>query len=137
MHWRCELQVKWDWNKVPPTDYECLPRRPATAEPAVESPGRATSPDGRYAVEVRNHNVWLVPLVTREAPRALTTDGTAEFAYDAGSLRWSDDSQTITGYRIHADVWRSASITANVETLVAKGTWTPGSLGARGLQPPG
>ena len=28
--WRCDLQIKWNWNLVPPTDYECLPRRPAT-----------------------------------------------------------------------------------------------------------
>jgi len=64
--------------------------------------------------------VWLRPLVTREAPRALTTDGTAEFAYDAGSLMWSADSQTVSGYRIHANVWRSASITASVKGMVEK-----------------
>ncbi len=129
MHWRCELQVKWDWNKVPPTDYECLPRRPAPPSSAVAptelrrtSPTPVTSPDGRYAVSIREHNVWLQPLVTREAPRALTTDGTADVAYDAGSLTWADDSQTVSGYRIHADVWRSPSITANVKALVTH--WT-------------
>jgi len=125
MHWRCELQIKWDWNKVPPTDYECLPRRPAEARPPVNPGGPTsappvTSPDGRYVVEIRDHNVWLRPLVTREAPRALTTDGTADFAYDAGSLMWSADSQTVSGYRIHADVWRSASISASVKGMVEK-----------------
>ena len=29
--WRCDLQIKWDWNRVPPTDYECLSRRPVAA----------------------------------------------------------------------------------------------------------
>lgn len=120
MHWRCDLQTKWDWNKVPPTDYECLPRRPAPPAPPAPPTPPTPSPDGRYAVEVLDHNVWLRPLVTREAPRALTTDGTADFAYDAGSLTWSDDSQTVSGYRIHADVWRSASITASVKGLVEK-----------------
>ncbi len=121
MHWRCELQIKWDWNKVPPTDYECLPRRPASPPSAATTAKAAVAaPDGRYAVEIRDHNVWLLPLVTREAPRALTTDGTAEFGYDAGSLRWSDDSSTITAYRLHADIWRSPSITANVKALVAR-----------------
>src|SRR5688500_15801591 len=24
--WRGDLQIKWDWNKVQPTDYECLTR---------------------------------------------------------------------------------------------------------------
>lgn len=124
MQWRCELQIKWDWNKVPPTDYECLPRRPAPpTATSRDQPPPVRSPDGRYAVRVRDHNVWLEPLVTREAPRALTTDGTADFAYDPGSLRWSADSATITGYRIHADVWRSPSITANVKALVTRHTW--------------
>ncbi len=124
MHWRCELQIKWDWNKVPPTDYECLPRRPASPTPPTTptTPAPVPSPDGRYAVEIRDHNVWLRPLITREAARALTTDGTADFAYDAGSLTWAADSQTVSGYRIHADVWRAPSISANVKALIAR--WT-------------
>lgn len=124
-HWRCELQIKWDWNKVPPTDYECLPRRPAAAltpEASAASELRraapAASPDGRYAVEIREHNVWLVPLVTREAPRPLTKDGTLDVAYDAGSLRWSADSSTVSVYKLNAEIWRSPSITANVKSLV-------------------
>jgi hypothetical protein len=131
--WRCELQIKWDWNKVPPTDYECLPRRPAPTPPApaATAPTEIRSPDGRYAVTVRDHNVWLLPLVTREAPRALTTDGTAEVGYDAASLRWSADSMTITGYRLHADIWRSPSVSGNVKTLVTKHSWTPRPAGRR------
>lgn len=125
MVWRCDLQIKWDWNKVPPTDYECLPRRPATAAPVTPATTDTRSPDGRYAVTIRDHNVWLLPLVTREAPRAFTTDGTAEAGYSAGSLRWSADSLTVTGYRVHADVWRSRSVNANVKTLVTKHSWTP------------
>ena len=144
-HWRCELQVKWDWNKVPPTDYECLARRPVSTSPIDQrrpaTPGRpaspTVSPDGRYTVEIRDHDVWLLPLVTREAPRPLTTDGTADFAYDAGSLAWSADSQSVSGYRLHADIWRGASISADVKTLISKHTWTPRPNGARDLQPPG
>ncbi|GMV22388.1 MAG: hypothetical protein AMXMBFR57_23370 [Acidimicrobiia bacterium] len=120
-HWRCDLQIKWNWNKIPPTDYECLPRRPATTAPTSPAPpAPAMSPDGRYAVEVRNFNVWLRPLVTREAPRALTTDGTADIAYDAGSLRWSEDSTTVTAYKLDADLWRSPSITANVKGMTTR-----------------
>lgn len=119
MHWRCELQIKWDWNKVPPTDYECLPRRPAADVPAASVPTRVVSPDGRHAAEVRDYNVWLVPLVTREAPRALTQDGSADVAYDAGSLRWVDNGASISAYRLHPDIWRSPSITANVKALVS------------------
>ena len=60
-HWRCELQVKWDWNKVPPTDYECLPRRPVVA--ATDAPARPAppstvkSPDGKWEAFVQHHNV--------------------------------------------------------------------------------
>ncbi len=121
-HWRCELQIKWNWNKIPPTDYECLPRRPASTPPTPPtppSPGTA-SRDGRYAVEIRNNNVWLIPLVTREAPRALTTDGTADEAYDAGSLQWSEDSTTVTAYKLNAEIWRSPSITANVKGMTTR-----------------
>ncbi len=133
MLWRCDLQTKWDWNKVPPTDYECLPRRPAPATPAPTAAATppTPSPDGRYAVTVRDHNVWLLPLITREAPRALTTDGTAEVGYSAGSLEWSADSLTVTGYRLHADVWRSPSVSANVKSLVTKHSWTPRPAGRR------
>lgn len=126
MHWRCELQIKWDWNKVPPTDYECLPRRPAFAPSALRRGEPVVSPDGRYAVSIRDHNVWLVNVggVDGVAPRALTNDGTTDFAWDAGSLTWSTDSRSITGYRLHADIWRSPSITANVKTLVQREAWT-------------
>lgn len=120
-HWRCDLQIKWNWNKIPPTDYECLPRRPATTAPTSPAPpAPATSPDGRYAVEVRNFNVWLLPLVTREAPRALTTNGTTDIAYDAGSLQWSQDSTVVTAYKLDADIWRSPSITANVKGMTTR-----------------
>ena len=43
--WRCELQIKWDWNKVPPTDYECLARRPApVALTPLPAAGTAANP---------------------------------------------------------------------------------------------
>lgn len=49
------------------------------------------SPDGRWSVVIREHNVWL----REEAAgteRQLTTDGTAEDSY-GGELRWSPDSR--------------------------------------------
>lgn len=122
MHWRCELQVKWDWNKVPPTDYECLPRRPAAAD-ATSSTGatgrrQTVSPDGRTAAFIRDHNVWMERLDTEAPARALTADGTAEFGWDAGSIVWADDSQSVSAVKLHADIWRAPSITANVKALI-------------------
>src|SRR5688572_14714441 len=57
--WRCELQIKWDWNKVPPTDYECLPRRPASSTGSTGSIGSigSVSPDGKWEAFVENNNV--------------------------------------------------------------------------------
>jgi hypothetical protein len=128
MHWRCELQIKWDWNKVPPTDYECTPRRPAFAPSPLRRDFAVVSPDGRYAASIRGHNVWLTEVGgvggVGGVGKVLTKDGTADFAWDAGSLTWSADSRSVTGYRLHADIWRSPSITANVKKLVQMGSWT-------------
>jgi hypothetical protein len=30
--WHCELQAEWDWNRVPPSDYECAGREPTAAD---------------------------------------------------------------------------------------------------------
>ena len=129
--WRCELQIKWDWNKVPPTDYECLPRRPMQpgARPRPTTGAPVPSPDGRWEAWVENHNV-----VVRQKGAAATpvsTDGTANQPYDAGSLRWSRDSQSLSAYRVHADVWRSTSVTGTVKHLVTRGEWK-----MRGQTPP-
>ena len=39
----------------------------------------------------------------------LSTDGTADDAYQLGSIQWAKDSTFAVGLRVHADVWRSAS----------------------------
>jgi hypothetical protein len=130
--WRCDLQIKWDWNRVPPTDYECLPRRAAPTTPAA---GNASdnaprvSPDGRWEAFVRAHNVALRR--TADAAAAVTmlsSDGTADDAYQPGSIRWSADSQTLTAYRVNAEIWRSESVTGNVKKYITRGEWkVPGS----------
>jgi hypothetical protein len=120
--WRCDLQIKWNWNLVPPTDYECLPRGPARAVATAVEPPTRPSPDGRRVALVRDHNVWVGE--AGAAPRALTQDGTAQAAYLPGSLRWSADSRTLTAYRVHEDVWRADGVAANVKALVQAGRWT-------------
>jgi hypothetical protein len=119
--WRCDLQIKWNWNLVPPTDYECLPRRPATSPPARAStePLLVASPDDRLTAFVHDHNLAVRPAGAAGSPTFLTTDGTASFAYQPGSIRWLGP-RTLTAYRVHADVWTSNSLTGNVKKLIAR-----------------
>ena len=124
--WRCDLQIKWNWNLVPPTDYECQSRRAVTAgatgAPAPVAPAR-TSPDGRWEALVENHNVIVRPAAGGVATRR-TTDGTAVFAYQAGSLQWAADSQSVSAYRVHEQVWLAPSVSGNVKAQVQRGTVT-------------
>jgi hypothetical protein len=123
--WRCDLQIKWNWNLVPPTDYECLPRRPMQpgSRPAPAPPGPVASPDGRWEAVIEHHNV-VVRSKGAAAGTTLSSDGTADAAYLAGSIRWTADSKTIRAYRVHADVWRSESVSGSVKSLVTRREWT-------------
>lgn len=116
--WRCDLQIKWDWNKVPPTDYECLPRRAgAVAATASVGTGGVRSPDGRWDAFVDNHNVAVRP-AGGGAVKALTTDGKPGDAYDPGSLRWAADSRTLSAYRLNAAIWERDGVSGNVKPLI-------------------
>jgi hypothetical protein len=124
-YWRCDLQIKWDWNRVPPTDYECLPRRSAGSTPqpaAAPDSAPRVSPDGRWAASIENGNVAVRP-AAGGATRTLSADGSSGNAYHAGSLRWSSDSKTLSAYRVSAEVWSSDSVTGNVKKLVSPGQW--------------
>ena len=121
--WRCDLQIKWDWNRVPPTDYECLPRRPASAAAAeAVGPESRPSPDGRRIAFVEAGNVAIRPAAGGASTR-LSTDGTTASAYDPGSIRWSADSASLSAYRVSAEVWNSRSLAGNVKTLIARAQW--------------
>jgi hypothetical protein len=124
--WRCDLQIKWNWNLVPPTDYECLRRRAATpGRGGIPPPAPVTSPDGRWQAVIHEHNVAIRPAGQAPAtPRVLSADGTAEYSYQLGSIQWERDSQALTAWRVHRQVWTTDSVTANVKPLVAKGRWT-------------
>ena len=123
-HWRCDLQIKWNWNRKPPTDYECLPLGPATpARPGADADAPAPSPDGRWDAFIDHHNVAIRPHGVGAA-RMLTVDGSAENGYQAGSIRWAADSSTVSAYKVSSDVWKSAAVTGNVRHLVVRGEWT-------------
>ncbi len=116
--WRCELQIKWDWNKVPPTDYECLPRSKSGEGSKTREAGKpALSPDGSLEAFVANHNVGVRPAGGGGA-RMLTTDGIEGDAYDPRSLRWAADSRTVTAYRLNAAIWNSEGVSGSVQKLI-------------------
>lgn len=123
--WRCDLQIKWDWNKVPPTDYECLPRRPANPNAQATTQGALVSPDGKLEALVVNNNVAVRP-AGGGTVKMLTTDGKPGDAYDPGSLRWSSDSRTLTAYRLNAAIWQTEGVSGNVTPLIAFRELTPG-----------
>lgn len=125
--WRCDLQIKWDWNRVPPTDYECLPRRPAPLGAAASptDPAARLSPDGRWQALIEAGNVAVRPAAGGAVTR-VSSDGSAHAGYQAGSILWSDDSKTLSAYRVNAEVWNSDRVTGNVKALVSRGEWEVG-----------
>jgi dipeptidyl-peptidase-4 len=78
------------------------PASKPTAAPAEETPGGKPgphdSPDGRWTVEVRDHNLFLRPRVGGEAVR-LSKDGIAGDAYHP-EVRWSPDSSHLVARRV-------------------------------------
>ena len=83
---------------------------PADATPAptrqqrrTPTPG-AVSPDGRWSVELRDHNVWLRAIDRQsDGPDevALTADGTAQDSYQ-GPVLWSPDSSKLLLLQVRA-----------------------------------
>jgi hypothetical protein len=126
-HWRCDLQIKWNWNLVPPTDYECLSRRPVipgVSDTPLVLPTVVRSPDGVWDASIANHNVVVRPVVGSGPAQKLTTDGTAAFAYQAGSLTWKADSKSLAAYRVHEQVWLAPSVTSNVKAQLHRAELT-------------
>ncbi|MEX0906821.1 MAG: DPP IV N-terminal domain-containing protein [Gemmatimonadota bacterium] len=95
--WACSLEA-----------YTCARSEPAGAD-AVDVPrSSVTSPDGRYAAYIRDHNLWVKDLGTN-TDRQLTTDGREDFGYatdnagwtksDSPVLLWSPDSRKIATFQ--------------------------------------
>ena len=116
--WRCELQIKWDWNKVPPTDYECLPRGKASEGSKTSQASKSeVSPDGTLEAFVADYNVGVRNANGGNA-RMLTTDGAEGDAYDPGSLRWAADSRSLTAYRLNAAIWNADGVSGSARKLI-------------------
>jgi hypothetical protein len=132
--WRCELQIKWNWNLVPPTDYECGSRRPHVPRPkaAVTS---VASPDGRWDAILLEHNIGVRRRGTDAPVLMLSKDGSASAQYSLGSIVWSPDSRRVAAYRVDAKVPQSTAVAGNVAPLVVRGEWAVPSATASARDP--
>jgi dipeptidyl-peptidase 4 len=93
--WRCDLQ-----------QYTCMPAEPRGGAQAPAN--SSTSPDGRWAVFIRDHNLWSRDLDSGEET-PLTNDGVEDFGYatdnagwthsDRPVLTWSADSRQIATFQ--------------------------------------
>ncbi|MGH7560228.1 MAG: DPP IV N-terminal domain-containing protein [Gemmatimonadales bacterium] len=92
--WRCELAT-----------YACA----AAARDSSAAPRNSvTSPDGKRAAFIRDHNLWIRDLANGQQAQ-LTTDGVKDFGYatdnagwvksDAPVLTWSPDSKKIATFQ--------------------------------------
>ena len=70
----------------------------AVTSPTTPPPAPRRSPDGRFEVKVREHNLWLHPVGAGEAI-ALTNDGTAADRFE-GPFAWSPDSSHLAARRV-------------------------------------
>jgi hypothetical protein len=115
--WTCDL-----------TAYTCTAadtvRAPGALQPAP--PSSVTSPDGRLAAFIRDHNLWVRDLATSQ-DRQLTTDGIEDFGYATNNagwtrsptplLAWSPDSRRIFTFQQDArGVGNMYLVTTNVGT---------------------
>ena len=116
--WRCELNGEWDWARK--SDYYCAALE-ADAATAPGPEGPVVSPDGKWEAAIQNNNVTVSQ--AGGATRVLSTDGSATSPYYLGSLHWSGDSRTLSGYRVHSDAWRNPS-PGIVKTFVSQQQWT-------------
>jgi dipeptidyl-peptidase 4 len=106
--WQCDV-----------TAYTCVP------DPGGP-PASVTSPDGRWAAYIRDHNLWVRDLRTGQ-DRALTTDGVEHFGYGTNNagwtrrpvplLTWSPDSRRIKTFQQDArGIGNMYLVTTNVGT---------------------
>jgi dipeptidyl-peptidase-4 len=105
--WTCDLEGKVckpleGGEAAPPERRRGAGFRPGGAPP------EALSPDGQFAVFIRDHNLWVREVASKEE-RQLTTDGVEDYGYatdNAGWTRsdrpvvtWSPDSKRIATYQ--------------------------------------
>ena len=83
-HWRCDLQ-----------QYTCAPSGDSVT--AIAAPRNASvSPDGKWAVFIRDYNLWAKDLSSGTETQ-LTTDGIKDFGYATNNAGWvHNDNPVVT-----------------------------------------
>ncbi len=94
--WHCDLQ-----------QYTCSPKDSGSSA-AGAPPNASVSPDGKYAVFIKDNNLWYKDLASGQ-DGALTTDGIKDFGYatdnagwvhsDRPVVTWSPDSREIATFQ--------------------------------------
>ena len=89
-------------------DWFCATGGNCRVQESHTPPNSVTSPDGRLAAYLRDHNLWVRDLESGE-DRPLTTDGIEDFGYATNNagwvrserpvLRWSPDSKRIATFQ--------------------------------------
>jgi dipeptidyl aminopeptidase/acylaminoacyl peptidase len=80
--WSCDLQR-----------YVCEADSASSRAPAAPR-NSSVSPDGRWAVFIREHNLWARDLTSQEETQ-LTTDGIADFGYATDNAGWTHSDRPI------------------------------------------
>ena len=101
--WRCTITTYVCARAPERTDSAFRPRRQVGGglfgtPPAPDGRAR-TSPDGKLEAFVRNFNVVVRSLGSRETT-SLSNDGSEGDAYDPQSIVWSPDSKRVAAYRV-------------------------------------
>lgn len=100
VHWRCDLtNTTLTKRDADPPEPGRSPRSPATAR-GGRNRGRGRSPDDKWEVLVKDHNLVLRDVASNtESP--LTQDGTQDDGYES-RIYWSPDSKKMVALRTKA-----------------------------------
>ncbi len=85
--WRCDL-----------TAYQCTGTGTGAARSVSPPPNSSVSPDGAWAVFIRNHNLWAKALDASAREVQLTTDGIADFGYATDNAGWTHSNNPIVSW---------------------------------------
>ncbi len=97
-YWKCELQTyRLEEDKAPAVDPPPAKKEPNTPRRSSSRSRRATSPDGKWTIFVRDGNLYLREKASGREFQ-LSHDGQVEDAYSDGVF-WSPDSKKLVALR--------------------------------------
>ena len=100
----------------PPGTGRVLYREPVAPERRERNRGRnqdGRSPDGRWQVRVRDHNLFLIPVTGEsQSEQPLTREGNARLGYE-GPVQWAPDGKHFVAWQRNAPELRRIHIVQN------------------------